>query len=200
MEIKKIVSYEMDENCYLLINGKDAVLIDPGEDTFKILAECEGYNVKYILLTHCHFDHIYSLAELKGQKTVLGSFNLARNITNPKITFLPSCENLEGKIDGYFADGEEKNLCGIKIKCIYTPGHTDCSCCYLAENYLFSGDTLFSGSIGRWDFETGNFDELKKSIKEKLYKLPDETKVYAGHGAETTIGFEKKNGYFKDEE
>lgn len=199
MEIKKIVSYEMDENCYLLINGKDAVLIDPGEDTLKILSACEGYNVKYILLTHCHFDHIYSLSELKGQKIVLGSFNLMMNIVDQKITFLPSCENLAGKIDGFFADGEEKNLCGINIKCIYTPGHTDCSCCYLAENCLFSGDTLFSGSIGRWDFETGNYNELENSVRNKLYKLPDETKVYAGHGADTTIGFEKKNGFFKDE-
>lgn len=200
MEIKKIVSEQMDENCYLLTEGKDAVLIDPGEDTFKILSECDGYDVKYILLTHCHFDHIYSLYELKGNKTVLGSLKLKSNIIDPKITFLSSCANLDGKINGYFTDGEEKELCGIKIKCIYTPGHTDCSCCYLVENNLFSGDTLFFGSIGRWDFETGNFNELKKSILCKLYKLSDETKVYPGHGAETTIGFEKKNGYFKDEE
>ena len=162
MEIKKIVSCQMDENCYLLAEGKDAVLIDPGEDTYKILLECDGYNVKYILLTHCHFDHIYSLYELKGSKTVLGALNLIRNITDPKITFLSSCGNLDGKIDGYFDDGEEKELCGIKIKCIYTPGHTDCSCCYLVGDCLFSGDTLFCGSIGRWDFKTGNFSELNQ--------------------------------------
>ena len=198
MEIITIKSEEMDQNSYLLVNGKDAVLVDCGVDTFKILKETEKYNVKYILLTHCHFDHTYSLSEIKGQKTVLGSKNLIKNITNPKITFLPSEINLEGKIDGYFEDGEEKNLCGINIKCIYTMGHTDCSVCYLAENNLFSGDTLFFGSVGRWDFETGNFNELEKSVK-KLYKLPDETVVYAGHGRKTTIGYEKKNGYFKEE-
>ena len=199
MEIKRIVSMQMDENCYLLINGKDAVLIDPGEDTFKIISECEGYNVKYILLTHCHFDHIYSLEELKGHRTVLGSFNLMRNITDQKITFLPSCEKLEGKIDGFFKDGEVKNLCGMDIKCIYTPGHTDCSACFYAENYLFSGDTLFSGSVGRWDFRTGNINELEASVRNKLYSLPDETLVYPGHGDRTTIGNEKKNGFFKED-
>ena len=199
MEIKRIVSRGTEENCYLLINGTDAVLIDPGEDTFKILAECEGYNVKYILLTHCHYDHIYSLSEIKGHKTALGSFNLMRNIMCPKITLLSSCENLEGKLDGFFKDGEEKDLCGIKVKCIYTPGHTDCSCCYLAEGCLFSGDTLFLGSVGRWDLETGNFLELEKSVRALLYSLPEETVVYPGHGDKTSIGFEKKNGFFKDE-
>ncbi len=199
MEIKIIKSEEMDQNCYLLANGKDAVLIDPGEDTFKILKEIQGYNVKYILLTHCHFDHIYSLAELKGQKTVLGSFNLIKNITNPKITFLSSCKNLDGKIDGFFKDGEVKNLCGMDIKCIYTPGHTECSSCFIVENCLFSGDTLFFENVGRWDFETGNFSELKNSVKNKLYLLPDNTKVYPGHGKATTIGYEKKNGFFKEE-
>lgn len=199
MEVKIIKSLEMDQNCYLLINGKDAVLIDPGEDTFKILKETEGYNVKYILLTHCHFDHVYSLSELKGQKIVLGAFNLIKNIVNPKITFLSPSKNLKGKIDGFFSDGEVKNLCGIDIKCIYTPGHTDCSVCFLAENSLFSGDTLFFESVGRWDFETGNFKELENSVRNKLYSLPDDTKVYPGHGRQTSIGYEKKNGFFKEE-
>ena len=199
MEIKIIKSEEMDQNCYLLANGKDAVLIDPGEDTFKILKEIQDYNVRYILLTHCHFDHIYSLAEIKGQKTVLGSFNLLKNITNPKITFLQNSEKLDGKIDGFFKDGEVKKLCGIDIKCIYTPGHTDCSCCFLAEKSLFSGDTLFFESVGRWDFETGNFLDLENSVKNKLYRLPDDTDVYTGHGIKTSIGYEKKNGFFKEE-
>ena len=199
MEIKKIVSRGIDENCYLLINGKDAVLIDPGDDALKILSECEGYNVKYILLTHCHFDHTYSLSELKGQKTVLGSFNIMSNIIDQKITYLPSHKKMDGIIDGYFKDGEEKNLCGIKVKCIYTPGHTDCSCCYLIEDCLFSGDTLFYGSIGRWDLKTGDFNELENSVRNKIYKFPDATKVYPGHGNTTTIGYEKKNGYFKEE-
>lgn len=198
MKIITIKSEEIDQNSYLLVNGKDAVLIDCGMDTFKILKETEKYNIKYILLTHCHFDHTYSLSELKGQKTVLGSRNLIKNITNPKITFLPPDENLEGKTDGFFSDGEVKNLCGIDIKCIYTEGHTDCSVCYLAENCLFSGDTLFFGNVGRWDFETGNYEELKNSVK-KLYTLPDDTVVYPGHGQTTTIGYEKKHGYFKEE-
>lgn len=198
MEVITIISEEMQQNSYLLVNGREAVLIDCGLDTFKILKETEKYNVKYILLTHCHFDHIYSLNELKGQKTVLGSKKLLSNIIDPKITFLSPDENLEGKTDGFFEDGEVKNLCGIDIKCIYTEGHTDCSVCYLAENSLFSGDTLFFESVGRWDFKTGNFENLKNSVL-KLYELPDDTLVYPGHGRSTTIGYEKKNGYFKEE-
>ena len=197
MEVKLIKSISMDQNCYLIKNGNTGILIDPGEDTFEILKETENTDVKYILLTHCHYDHIFSLKEIKGSKIVLGGDKIRRNITDPKITFLPSCENLEGILDGYFADREVKNLCGIEIKCIYTEGHTDCSVCYLAENCVFTGDTLFYGSIGRWDFPTGDYEKLENSVKNILYKLPNDTVVYPGHGESTTIGREKKYGYFR---
>jgi len=199
MEIKIIKSRGLEENCYLITNNNEGILIDPGEDTFEILKNIENIDVKYILLTHCHFDHIYSLSEIRGSKTVLGSKNLKRNITNTKIVLANLGDDFNAEIDDVFLDNEERNLCGLNVKCIYTPGHTDCSCCYLIDNTLFSGDTLFFGSIGRCDFPTGNFDELENSIRNKLYKLPDETTVYSGHGSKTTIGNEKKYGYFKEE-
>lgn len=199
MEIKIIKSFGLEQNCYLLINKNEGILIDPGEDTFSILKSIENIDVKYILLTHCHFDHVYSLSEIRGSKLVLGSKFLQKNIANSKIVLSNLGDNFNAKIDDVFLDGEEKIFCGIKIKCIYTPGHTDCSCCYLAENSLFSGDTLFFGSIGRCDFPTGDYSELENSIRNKLYKLPDDTVVYPGHGEKTTIGQEKKYGYFKEE-
>lgn len=197
MEVKVIKSSALDQNCYLLTNNNEGILIDPGEDTFEILKSIEGVNVKYILLTHCHFDHIYSLEEIRNKKTVMGSSNLEKNINDSNIVLMRILKNQ--KVDEVFLDGEEKILCGIKVKCIYTLGHTDCSCCYLAENSLFSGDTLFFGSIGRTDFPTGDFDKIKNSITKILYKLPDNTVVYPGHGSKTTIGNEKKYGYFKEE-
>lgn len=198
MNIKKIVSTETDQNCYLISENGKGILIDPGLDTFKIIRETEGIEVNYILLTHCHYDHIYSVNELRKGKIVAGSRKCSENMINPKITLLNCSDDLKVKCEMIFGDGEEKVLDGIKIKSISTPGHTECGMCYLTEDNLFTGDTLFYKSIGRYDLPTGDVDELEHSIKNKLYNLPDEIKVFPGHGRETTIGFEKKNNlYFR---
>jgi len=189
----------MDQNCYLITNNNDGILIDPGENTFEIIKNIEGVNVKYILLTHCHFDHVYSLSEIRGKKIVCGSSNLETNIMNPKICLLDLGQNFNGKIDMVLKDNETVNLIGLDVKCIYTPGHTNCSSCYLIENSLFSGDTLFFKTIGRDDFPTGNHNELENSIRNILYKLPNSTVVFPGHGTKTTIQNEKNFGYFKEE-
>lgn len=198
MYIKRIVSEEMDQNCYLVSKGNKGILIDPGIDTFKIIKETQGFEINYILLTHCHYDHIYSVNELRKSKIVAGSKVCSDNIINPKITLIDSEQNFERGCDIIFTDGEEKVLDGIKVKGIYTPGHTGCGICYLIEDNLFSGDTLFFGSVGRCDLPTGNAYELKNSIMNKLYVLPEETKVFPGHGRSTSIGYEKKNNlYFR---
>lgn len=198
MNIKKIVSTETDQNCYLISENGKGILIDPGLDTFKIIRETEGIEVNYILLTHCHYDHIYSVNELRKGKIVAGSRKCSENMINPKITLLNCSDDLKAKCEMIFEDGEEKVLDGIKIKAISTPGHTECGMCYLTEDNLFTGDTLFYKSIGRYDLPTGDVDELEHSIKNKLYNLSDEIKVFPGHGRETTIGFEKKNNlYFR---
>lgn len=201
MKYELILSTEMNENTFLVYdeNTKNGIIIDPGcplAKIEKVTAE-KGVTVKYIFLTHCHYDHIESLIPLKektGAEIVTGDKGCV-NIGNPKINL--SKEGLGYEISGISSDiilkdGEEFELDGLKLRCIYTPGHTDCCVCYLCENELFAGDTLFLRSCGRWDLPTGDFNVIEKSIKEKLYTLPDETAVHPGHGGDTTIGYEKK--------
>ncbi len=199
MEIKKIVSYEMDQNCYLIKENGFGILVDPGLDGEKILKETENVEVNYILLTHCHFDHLYSLNKIRGSKKVIGTQNCSLNMIRPEVSLCNEESLPIASCDIEIKDGEEINLDGIKAKCIFTPGHTNGSCCYLIKDKLFSGDTLFLRNIGRCDLPTGDFSELEKSIKEKIYKLDDEIVVYPGHGEETKIGFEKKfNAFFTE--
>lgn len=199
MKIKKIISYEMDQNCYFIEENGFGILVDPGLDSDKILKEIENVDVNYILLTHCHFDHLYSLNEIRGSKKVIGTKNCSLNMIRPEISLCNGECLPRASCDIEIEDGEEIVLDGIKVKCIKTPGHTNGSCCYLIEDKLFSGDTLFRSNIGRCDLPTGDFFEIEKSIREKIYKLDDETVVYPGHGEETKIGFEKKfNAFFTE--
>ena len=98
----------------------------------------------------------------------------------------------------YVKDGQILDLGGMQVRVIHTPGHTSGGCCYYIEKegVLFSGDTLFHASIGRTDFPTGSSSRLVRSVKERLFELPDETKVYPGHMDETSIGYEKKYNPF----
>lgn len=192
MKIRKIITAEMDQNCYLVENNGKGILIDPGLDTNKILNETEDIDINYILLTHCHFDHIFSCNILN--KKIVSSENCDKNIKNPNIVLYNV--SLKDGNNIILKDGEEKEFDGIKVKCIYTPGHTNGSVCYLIENNLFSGDTLFKRSIGRCDLPTGNMEDLENSIINIIYKLDENITVYPGHGEETTVGYEKKNNLY----
>ncbi len=199
MDIKVIVSERMDQNCYLITKGVKGILIDPGIDTLKILKETEGIEINYILLTHCHFDHSFSVNDLRGSKKVVGSKECSSNILNKKIALSTAVSLVTRPLDIIMEDKEERDFDGIKVKCIYTPGHTSGSVCYLIEDNLFSGDTLFERSVGRCDLATGNFDVLENSVKNKIYTLDENIVVYPGHGNRTTIGFEKKyNAYITE--
>lgn len=196
MNIKKIISCEMDQNCYLLEKDGKGILIDPGMDTEKIIRETKGVEINYILLTHCHFDHLYSLNEIRGKRMVVGTSKTSENMILQNISLCDLISAPRASCDIEIEDGEERDFDGIKIKCIKTPGHTNGSVCYLAGNCLFSGDTIFHLSIGRCDLPTGNFSEIEESIKNKIYTLSDDTVIYPGHGKETTVGFEKKNNLY----
>lgn len=191
---------------------RDAVVIDPaadGERIFEVLTSW-GLRVSAILLTHAHFDHIGGVAKLKslsGAKVYLSELettlskdpqaNLSADYHTP-VTVSP---------DVSVRDGDVFTEADITFRVISTPGHTEGSCCYyIDENgsggtgdgkpMLFCGDTLFLESCGRTDMPTGSQSALVRSIREKLFVLPDETRVYPGHMDDTTIGHEKKYNYF----
>ena len=201
MKYTSVFYNQTNENTYLVFDEStgNGLIIDPGcsmEQIGKMIDE-NNVNVKYILLTHCHYDHIMSVIPLKektGARIVTGDKG-SINLGDPDINLTPYGRGykIEGiSSDIVLKDGESLELDGLSIKCIYTPGHTNCGVCYLCGNDLFCGDTLFLRSCGRWDLPTGNQHVLESSIKEKLYVLPDDTVVHCGHGSDTTIGYEKK--------
>ena len=199
MEITKISVGDLQVNCYILSNGSDAVVIDAGDEYEKIIKAAKGKNIQAVLLTHGHFDHTGAVKELqtKGAKVYISKeeeYMLSDSYSCLSAPFgFPFAEI---KADFTFNDGDVLEIAGMSFKTILTPGHTTGSACFLADGVLFSGDTLFYRSIGRTDFPGGDFEVISKSIKEKLYILPENTKVYAGHGEDTTIGEEKLSNPF----
>ena len=200
MIIKRFIAGRLENNIYLVADEKssEAVLIDATQDLPEIQKAVKdlGVKVKYILLTHGHFDHILGLNSLKkslNAPAVICKDDLviSDNINEfTRLFGLP--DSVPPKYDMYIKDGDEILLGSYKIKVIYTPGHTEGGVCYLVDGKLFSGDTLFRGSVGRTDLFGGNFGKLSDSIKNKLFKLDDKIEVFPGHGDMTTIGFEKK--------
>ncbi len=186
-------------NTYFLVNENgDAVMIDGGENYQKIkdFANKNGFNIKAELLTHAHFDHAGNAGRFQkdGVKIYSSKLDGEKLITNQTLSSRFECFTP----DFYFSDGEELNLFGIKIKVIATPGHTDGSVCFLVDDMIFSGDTLFYECVGRTDFPTGDISQLERSIK-KLYALSGDYKVYPGHEDFTTLSHERKfNQFFRE--
>lgn len=199
-------------NCSLVYSEitKEAIIIDPGNDQVKLLEAIKSrdLNVVTLLHTHAHFDHIghsKHIAKATGAKIHLHKedLNLYKSLPAQALLF-GQAPSVAGKVDSFIEDGEEYSLDDAELKnflkSIHTPGHTKGSCCFYTENLevplLFSGDTLFQNSIGRTDLPGGDFLEIKQSIKDRLYSLPDETQVIAGHGPMTRIYDEKKGNPF----
>lgn len=203
--LKKIVLGPIENNDYVLIDEetKDAVLIDcteKSEEIDNILKEY-GATLKYILLTHGHFDHVLGVNDFRGKypdsKVLIHESDkimLDRIKDFVKIYGMGDVEIQ--KVDGYIKDGDIIKFGENDIKVIHTPGHTQGCVCYLIGDKLFSGDTLFYESVGRTDLPGGNFNQIKSNIQEKLFTLDENIKVYPGHGPESTIGHEKINNKF----
>lgn len=192
-------------NCYFLYREgqKEVVFVDPadkGDSIYEALQE-KGFVVAGILLTHGHFDHIWGaekLRELSGAKIYALDAEEALCLDAGLNVSKMAGRACTVQPDVLVKDGEEITVAGICCKVIATPGHTGGSCCYyVAEaGFLVSGDTLFQESVGRTDFPTGSMSEIVRSIKEKLFCLPPDTKVYPGHGEQTTIAYEKEYNPF----
>ena len=182
---------------YLILDetSKKGVLIDATESLPEILEAAKEYDIEYIMLTHGHFDHIMGLNDLKkalNAKAVINQKDLIVSDNVNEVTRLFNQPNITPPSYEKFIDDNDTITAGnLKFKVIATPGHTEGGVCYLIDDKLFSGDTLFRGSVGRTDLFGGNFKKLSDSIKNKLFKLDDKIKVYPGHGPETTIRQEK---------
>ena len=169
----------------------------PGEIIERIKAD--NTDLKGILLTHSHYDHIMSVNEIKEEFKVpvyagLDEKELLED-DRLNLSYKAGRTNIEISADNYVNDGDEINLCGLTINAIHTPGHTKGGICWYIpeENLLFSGDTLFYRTHGRTDLPTGDSAAIRDSLLNKLFKLPPETKVFPGHGEITDIGQEKKH-------
>lgn len=205
MQVKKRVLGMVGTNVYLIVHTdtKEAILIDPADAADRIKADIEALGVRLagILLTHGHFDHIWGLEELREKSGAkVYACETEKALCNDARLNVSAGVGRACTVDAdvYVKDGEEITISGITCRLIATPGHTQGSCCYYfaGGGFLVSGDTLFAESVGRTDLPTGNMSSLVRSIQERLFVLPDETKVYPGHGEATEIGHEKRYNPF----
>lgn len=188
----------MDNNCSLIIDEKtnQSALVDCNEFSQKMIDMIGDTDLKYILLTHGHFDHIIGVKSVKekyGAQVVISKEDEPM-LNSAKLSLAVFCNAPQNNVDAdiIVKDGDEITLGKTKIKVMATPGHTSGSVCYIAENCIFSGDTLFYCSCGRTDFPSGSPEQMMSSLK-KLKALDGDYKVYTGHNNLTTLDFERKN-------
>ena len=202
MHVKRLELGELRTNCYVIWDDAgDAAVIDPAfdADAIKDFLVSAGLSLKKILLTHAHFDHIMAADALRGNGAVL-----CVHTDDEPMLYDPSlnCSQIffgKGftvkKADVLLCDGDSVFVGNEELKVIHTPGHTDGSVCYATDEHIFTGDTLFAGSVGRCDLPQGDYVKLMHSLK-KLKSLEKNYSVYAGHGEPTFLDYEKKHNLY----
>ena len=203
MILKKLVVGPLSSNCYIVGSeaSKEGMIIDPGDEAEVILRNVKdlGLEIKSIVLTHGHIDHIGALKEVKeatgaevaiqtdeGKSLQGQSLSTMLGLSYP--TPLPP--------DRLLKDGDSIDIGDLHFLVLHTPGHSPGCICLLGQGVVFSGDTLFNYGIGRADLPGSNYSQLMNSIHTKLMTLPDNTTVYPGHGPDTTIGAERSGNPF----
>ncbi len=204
MILMRLIVGPLQVNCYILADEKtkEAVVIDPGddaEDILKIIRE-KGLTIKYIVNTHAHFDHVGANAKLKE---ATGAEILLHEADAELLTSSSGQARMFGMktassppADRYIRDGDVITAGEVSLTVLSTPGHSSGGISLLEDDMVFTGDALFAGSIGRTDLPGGDLMTLVGSIKTKLLDLPDDTRVFPGHGPDSTIGVEKKENPF----
>ncbi len=195
VEIKCVNFGAVGANCYLVETEDVKIVVDPFDLNEKIDIFLKTDKPKYVFLTHCHFDHILGAERIRkkyGAKIAIGKYDAA-GLSDP---YFSLSEMAGYNQDPFYADilffgGDVFEVGKTRIKVIHTPGHTLGSVCYMLDEYIFTGDTLFQGTVGRTDFPTGDYSALKKSL-ETIKNLNGDYKLFAGHGLSTTLSREKK--------
>lgn len=191
-------------NCYIAINEATnaGVVIDPGGDGAKILSIIEKHGVKIeaIFITHGHSDHIMALDEVRsatGAKVYISKADepMLTN-ANTNLSMFMGQNQTFSAADEYFTDNQELSVAGMNFKILATPGHTLGGMCILTDKVVFCGDTIFAESIGRTDLPGGSYEQILKSIKEKILPLADDVQLLPGHGPATTVGWERRRNPF----
>jgi glyoxylase-like metal-dependent hydrolase (beta-lactamase superfamily II) len=208
MKVKTIPVGPLETNCYMVMEDRDekpaAIVIDPGDDEQEIMDVIERYNadVKYVVITHAHWDHIGDVAQIA---TRTGAKVLAHPLDVPSLnkpgsnlaSLIGEIQRENIKVDREINDGDIIEFGDLKAQVLHTPGHSRGSVSVLIDDALFTGDLIFYRSIGRTDFEGGSLDALRISVIEKVFTLPGATIIYPGHGPASTVGDERmSNPYF----
>jgi hydroxyacylglutathione hydrolase len=197
-KIHTLVVGQLQTNCYIIQSQDHALIIDPGDESERILRYLKDIKVApgNIIATHTHFDHVLGVDGVrKGIKTLFmvhpEDLPMLQSMQSRVRQFMGFEVPPPPKVDGYVRDGEVLKVGEESITVLHTPGHSPGSISLHGDGYVLTGDALFNQSIGRTDLPGGDLKTLLHSIREKLFKLDDETIVYPGHGPETTIGDEK---------
>ena len=209
MFLERLVVGALETNCYLISckKTKKAVVIDPGgEDEVELilnLLQINNFDLKYVINTHGHIDHIAGNNLLKAKtEALLLIHKLDADMlvdANKNFSSFMAKEICSPPEDKLLAEGDEVSLGTLNLRVIHTPGHTPGGISLVLNNIVFTGDTLFAGGIGRTDLTGGSYQDLIKSIKEKLLILGDDKIIYPGHGPDSTIGEERRtNPYLKN--
>ncbi len=199
MNIKTVITGNIEENCHLVWDeNKRCMVVDPGDDCNRIVKviQAEGLFVEKIVLTHGHYDHVGAVNDFKKETgaMVIAHEEERELIANPDLS-LSRYINPDfsiPQVDTYVKEGDLVLVGDLSFTVMHTPGHTQGGMCLYGHGVLFSGDTVFYGTLGRWDFPTGDLKKLTHSITERIFTLPDDTVIYSGHGPKTTVGVEKK--------
>ena len=205
MILKNLVVGPLASNCYIVgsESSKEGMIIDPGDEAEVILRNVKdlGLEIRSIVLTHGHIDHIGALKEVKeatGAEVAIHTDEAESLQKQPLSTLLGLSYPTPLPADRLLQDGDSIDIGDLHFGVLHTPGHSPGGICLLEQGHkaVFSGDTLFNYGIGRTDLPGGSYSQLMNSIHTKLMVLPDNTVVYPGHGPETTIGTERRENPF----